>query len=104
MNAVRSKVMEDMKPYMDFAKHRDLIAFVIGEEYFSYDIENDVELEADFAEVIVAVEKDWLFELMKKSGVDNPVEYLQNEYTWDDSIEWFESAKMNGKIAVLEFN
>ena len=45
MNAVRSKVMEDMKPYMDFAKHKDLIAFVIGEEYFSYDIENDVELE-----------------------------------------------------------
>ena len=104
MNAVRSKVMEDMNPYMDFAKHRDLIAFVIGEEYFSYDIDNDVELEADFAEVIVAVEKAWLFELMKKSGIDNPVEYLQNEYTWDDSIEWFESAKMNGKIAVLEFN
>jgi hypothetical protein len=41
---------------------------------------------------------------MKKSGLENPLNYLQNEYDWDDSIEWFEDAKMNGKVVAIEFN
>lgn len=104
MNAVRNKVMEDMKPYLDFAKHKDLIAITIGADYFTYDSETDEELEADFYEVIVAVEKDWLFEHMIKDGIENPIEYLQDIYTWDDSIEWFRNAKTSGKVAVVEFN
>ena len=104
MNAVRSKVMDDMKPYLDFAQHKDLVAFTVGADYFTYDAEADKELEADFGEIIVAVEKDWLFEHMMKDDIENPMEYLQDEYTWDDSINWFEDAKMYGKIAVIEFN
>lgn len=104
MNRVRRKVLADIKPYTEFAKHKDLIAFVIGADYFTYDYEEHIELEADFVEVIVAVEKEWLFELMKKDDIENPLEYLQNEYTWDDSIEWFRSAQVDGKIAVIEFN
>lgn len=104
MNAVRKRVLEDMKPYMEFAQHKDLIAFTVGADYFSYDCENDEELEADFCEVIVAVEKDWLFTIMLKEEIENPLDYLQNEYTWDDSFVWFENAKANGKVVTVEFN
>ena len=31
------------------------------------------------------------------------LEYLKNEYTWDDSINWFENAKKEGKILTIEF-
>lgn len=104
MNAVRSRVLEDMKPYLDLAQHKDLIAITIGADYFSYDCENGEELEADFVEVIAAVEKDWLFAVMLKEGIANPLDYLQNEYTWDDSYVWFVNAKTEGKVAVVEFN
>ena len=104
MNAVRKKVLEDMNPYTAFAEHKDLIAFTVGADYFTYDYEADTELDADFEEVIVAVEKDWLFELMTKDEIENPLDYLQNEYTWDDSIEWFKRSKIDGKVAVIEFN
>ena len=103
MNTVRKRVMEDMKPYLDFAQHRDLVAITVGADYFTYEAETDRELEADFGEVVVAVEKDWLFTLMLEEEIDDPLEYLQNEYTWDDSFAWFENAKMAGKIAVVEF-
>ena len=104
MNAVRKKVMNGMNPYLDFAQHKDLIAFTVGAEYFSYDSEADKELEADFGEVVVAVEKDWLFTIMLADEIEDPLDYLQNEYTWDDSYAWFENAKMYGKIAVIEFS
>ena len=104
MNAVRGKVLANMKPYLDFAQHKDLIAFTVGADYFTYDHETDKELEADFGEVVVAVEKDWLFNCMMEDDIKNPLEYLQDEYTWDDSINWFENAKITGKIVVVEFN
>lgn len=104
MNAVRKKILADMKPYMEFAEHKDLIAFTVGADYFTYDYETDMELEADFSEIIVVVEKDWLFEQMKKEDIENPLDFLQNEYTWDDSIGWFADAKIDGKIVTVEFN
>lgn len=104
MNEVRQRILDDIKPYVDFAEHKDLVAFTVGADYFSYDHETDAELETDFAEVLVAVEKDWLFEHMKNNGVENPSDYLKNEYTGDDSHEWFIRASMFGKIALIEFN
>lgn len=103
MNTVREKVLEDTKPYLDFAEHKDLIAITIGAEYFTYDCETDTDLEADFGEVIAVVEKDWLFTVMLKEEIENPLDYLQNEYTWDDSFVWFINAKTEGKVAVIEF-
>ena len=103
MNAVRERVLEQVKPYMDFAEHKDLIAFTLGESYFNYDYENDVELESDFCEIGIVVEKDWLFELMKEEDIENPREYLQNEYTWDDSFEWFYKANEENKIVMVNF-
>lgn len=104
MNAVRNRVIEDMKPYLDFAKHKDLIAISIGADYFTYDSVNDTDDEADFYEVIAVIEKEWLFEVMRKDGIENPLEYLQDVYTWDDSYMWFEKAKTEGKVAVVEFS
>ena len=104
MNAVREKVLADMKPYLDFAQHKDLVAITVGAEYFTYDYETDTELEADFGEVIAVVEKDWLFTIMMKEEIENPLDYLQNEYTWDDSFVWFENAKANGKVVTVEFD
>ena len=104
MNTVKSRVLEDMRPYLDFSEHKDLIAFTVGAEYFTYDYETGNELEADFGEIIAVVEKDWLFETMKKEGIESPLDYLQYEYTWDDSFVWFESAKSNDKVVVVEFN
>ncbi len=104
MNTVRSRVLEDMKPYKEFAEHKDLVAFTIGADYFSYDCETDEELEADFVEVIAVVEKDWLFAFMLNEGIKNPLDYLQSEYIWDDSFVWFENAKACGKVVTVEFN
>ena len=104
MNAVREKVLADMKPYLDFAQHRDLVAMTVGAEYFTYDYKTDTELEADFGEVVAVVEKDWLFTVMMKEEIENPLDYLKNEYTWDDSFVWFENAKACGKVVTVEFN
>lgn len=104
MNAVRERVLDGMKPYTEFYKHKDLIAFSLGDNYVCYDDETNEELEADFYEIIVVVEKDWLFNIMKEDGIEKPLDYLQNEYTWDDSYFWFLKAKEEGKIAVIEFN
>lgn len=104
MNIVRKRVLEDIEPYKDFAKHKDLIAFTVGADYFTYDDKTDTDLEADFYEVTVVVEKDWLFDLMKKDDIENPLDYLQSEYIWDDSIFWFENANISGKIVVIGFN
>ena len=70
----------------------------------TYDDETGEDLEADFVEVIAAVEKEWLFNHMKVGGVEHPLAYLRNEYVWDDSYEWFINAKSFGKVAVIEFN
>lgn len=104
MNKVREIVLEGMNPYLDFAEHKDLIAITVGPEYFTYDCETDADLDADFCEVIAVVEKDWLFSIMLQEGIEDPLDYLQNEYTYDDSWPWFENAKENGKVAVIEFN
>ena len=103
MNAVRKKVVDGMKPYLDFAKHKDLIAVTIGADYYSYDFMADEELEADFCEAIVIIEKDYLFMIMARDGIEDSLEYLQDEYTWDDSFAWFENAKSDGKVVAIEF-
>lgn len=104
MNKVRENILSMIKPYSDFYKHKDLIAITIGADYFSYDYVSDEELEVDFSELVVVIEKGWLFELMKENDIEDPLHYLQNEYTWDDSYEWFERASSEGKVVVIEFN
>lgn len=105
MNKVRKKVLSNMCDYLDFAEHKDLIAFSVGADYFTYDHKTGMELTPDFTEIVTVVEKDWLFELMRKEfEIDDPLMYLQNEYTWDDSILWFDAAKLAGKVVLVSFD
>lgn len=104
MNKVKERILASIEPYMDFAEHKDLIAFCVCSECFNYDVETDSEIETDFNEIVVVVEKDWLFNLMKEYGIENPLYYLQNEYTSDDSVVWFDVAVEQRKVVMVDFN
>lgn len=101
MNAVKERILLSIPPYLDFAEHKDLISFCICAEYFE-DWEDELNgIEPDFSEVVAVVEKDWLFDYM---DMENPLYYLQNEYTSDDSIDWFDEAIRKNKIVMVSFN
>ena len=101
MNAVRERILIDMTPYKEYSEHKDLISFSICSEYFMDCEDESNGIEADFDEVIAIVEKDWLFDYM---NMENPLEYLQNEYTSDDSIDWFDEALKHNKVVMVGFN
>lgn len=101
MNAVRERILIGMTPYKEYEKHKDLISFRICAEYFE-DGEDEMNgIEPDFSEVVAIVEKDWLFSYM---DMENPLEYLQNEYTGDDSIDWFDEALRHNKVVMISFD
>lgn len=107
MNEIRQRILLDVNKSIanyPINEHRDLIAFCVCDGYFG-DVEDDENgIEADFNEVIAIVDKDWLFNTMKKSGIENPRDYLVNEYTSDDSSVWFDEASRTGMIAMIAFN
>ena len=101
MNIIRERVLNSITPYVDFSEHKDLIAFCVSAECF-YDFkDDDNKITADFNEVIVIVEKDWLFNYM---NINDPLHYLCNEYTSDDAITWFDEAIMHNKVVMVSFN
>ena len=104
MNEVRERILKSIKPYKDFWKHNDLIAFCVCGEYLSYCDDDGNEFEADFNELVVVAEKDWLFRLMQEDDIENPLEFLQSKYTSDDSIVWYDEAVEQGKIVMVDFN
>lgn len=110
MNKVRERILKEVaeEKYQDYEKHRDLISFCVCDGYFDYNADTDEEEESDFDEVIVVVEKDWLFNLIKQNNnfkMDYEVRsFLQEEYTSDDSIKWYEEAILSHKIVMVDFN
>lgn len=96
--------LSNCNKYQNFNEYKDLIVFTLGVEYLNYDSDLDMDIESDFSEVIVFVEKDWLFDLMIEDGIENPRLYLQEEYTSDDSYYWFEEASTEYKIVAIDFN
>lgn len=104
MNIVRKRILNSIKPYIEFSEHKDLIAFCVCDGYLCYDYESDTDFVADFEELVVIVEKDWLFDYMRKEGIENPLKYLQDEYTSDDSIHWFNEAVERNKVVMVDFN
>lgn len=103
MNKVRERVLSYLKPYEDYENGKDLISVGISSEYFEYDYERDEDLIADFYMFYMMIEKDWLFRKMTEDGIENPSDYILNEYTWVDSLDWFEEASKLGKIAAIHF-
>ena len=98
MNKAREKIIDSLPIYKDFSKHKDLVGFTVSAEFIA-----DKEDNPDFAFVNVAVEKDWLFELMRQNGFDDPRQQLEEEFIWDVSVEWFEAAKCFNKVVMIEF-
>ena len=110
MNKIRERILKEVAEakYQDYEKHRDLISFCVCDGYFNYNADTDEEEESDFDEVIVVVEKDWLFNLIKQNNnfkMDCEVRnFLQEEYTSDDSSTWYEEAILAHKVVMVDFN
>lgn len=107
MNKVRQRILTEVNKSIanyPINEHRDLIAICICDGYFSDVVNDGNEIESDFNEVIAVVDKDWLFDYMKKDGIEDPRDYLINEYTSDDSSFWFCEANRVGMLAMVSFN
>ena len=104
MNKVRERILANIEPYTNFSEYKDLIAFCVCSEHLVYSDEMENEIEPDFNELVVVVEKDWLFDFMMKYDINNPLNYLQNEYTSDDRVAWFDEASEQGKVVMVNFN
>ena len=87
--------------YKDYSTYRDLISFGVDADHFIDWDDEDNKIEPDFDELLVVVEKNWLFRYM---DVEDPLDYLQNEYTSDDSIDWFDEALRHNKVVMVAFN
>lgn len=107
MNEVRQRILIDVNKSITnypINEHRDLIAICVCDGYFGDVDDDENKIEADFNEVIAIVDKDWLFANMKTEGIEDPRDYLINEYTSDDSSAWFDEANRAGMIAMVSFN
>lgn len=106
MNKIRERLLADVNESVSnypISEHRDLIAFCVCGDYFRY--MDDDEYSPDFNEIIVVVDKNWLFEYMEKQdSIKNPRDFLINDYTSDDSDVWFNEANLAGMIAMIDFN
>lgn len=97
---IRKEIADDIPTYRNYSDHKDLISFCVCSEYFTDD--------ANFNELIVVVEKRWLFNLIKETQnlkTDSEVrKFLQEEYTSEESKEWYDEAILNSKIVSISFN
>lgn len=82
MNKVRERILKEISEakYQDYEKHRDLISFCVCDDYFGYNADTNEEEESDFDEVIVVVEKDWLFDLIKRTEDFRTISDLRKKY------------------------
>lgn len=111
MNKVRERILNEVKNfyYQDFSLHKDLTVFSVCNGYYEWNPDTYTEDVADFNELLVVVEKDWLYNRIKMEN-DNIVtdedvqQFLQNEYTSDDSSDWYDAALMERKIVMVDFN
>jgi len=64
--------------------------------------------EADFEEVIFAVEKDWLVNFMNRERVawngESVMRWLQDEYTSYDSYQIYKKALKENAIVMIDFD
>ena len=107
MNPVRQRILLDVNQSLrqyPYHKHPDIVMISVSAEWFD-DIEDEQDdIKPDFNEVIVGIDKKWLWKQMKSEGITKPRAYLVNNYTNDDSGNWFDEANRNQKIAYIGFN
>ncbi len=106
MNSGGERVWCGGKPYQS-SRRGDLAACCVDSEEFEdwKEVEdNNGDLVADFNEVVCIVEKDWLFDKIRKETGKEPRHYLCDVYTSDDSYDWFIDAKTEGKLVMVNIN
>ena len=102
---MKEQLLKSINHYLFQNLHNDLISFSVNSECFEeWNDKGEVEEIADFNELLVVVDKEWLFTYMQVNGIENPQKYLQNEYTSDDSYEWFVEANKAGYVVGIMFN
>lgn len=111
MNKVRERILNEVNKfyYQDFSLHNDLAIFSVCNGYYEWNSDTYTEEIADFNELLVVVEKDWLYSRIKTENDDIVTDedvrkFLQNEYTSDDSSDWYDAALMERKIVMVDFN
>ena len=86
--------------YLEFGLHKDLKALCLlpyseDEEFYN----------PDYEELVYVVPKDWLSENAKELfNVTNLDNWLQNEYTSDESEVLFSKALSERMVVMVEFN
>lgn len=107
MTTVQQRILIDFghHQYLDWAEHRDMIGFTVPvERFLDYQEEEDENFDPGFTELLVIVEKDYLFGIIEKDGYADPRQYLKDEYSSEDAIRWYDEAMNNRKIAMVSFN
>ena len=106
MNNIRKQILDEFAQhhYVDFWKHKDLVAMCVCGAYIAD------ENECDFEEVVFVLEKEWLLTRLKKEeqfedfDSEKLQKWLQDTYTSGDS-EWiFNEAMKANKIVMVDFN
>lgn len=86
---------------------KETLNFSVCSEYFSFDIDSEKDIEPDFDEATFTVPKEWLLDTIMKSeqlsSMEEAVSFLEEEYTSDDSIHWYEAAIKAKKIMNVSF-
>lgn len=104
LNEARQYVL-DITPINESPE--ETVQFSVCDGYFSFNANTETEMETDFDEVLVTVPKFWLLHLISKSeqlqSFVAAEDFLQNEYTSDDSICWYEEAVKEHKICAICF-
>lgn len=92
-------------PYADWAAHKDFINLTVPVEVFLDITESeDDSFDPGFNELLVFIEKEWLFEKMRKEGIEDPHKFLCEEYDSENAINWYEDALSARKVAMISFN
>ena len=111
MNKVRERILNEVNKfyYQDFSLHKDFAIFSVCNGYYEWNPDTYTEEIADFNELLVVVEKDWLYSRIKTENDDIVTDedvrnFLQNEYTSDDSSDLYDAALMERKIVMVDFN
>lgn len=86
--------------YLKFGDHEDLKALCVCP--FA---EDETFYEPDYQELTFVVPKKWLMETAKEMfEIDDLDDWLQNEYTTDESELIFERALNERKVVMVDFN
>lgn len=101
MNKIRKEILAEWSkhPFLYYAHHPDLKALSVC----SGDMGEDEDV--DFDELVFAVPKKWLFDIVAKElEIEDVQDWLENEYTSDESHIIFQWAMEQNQIVMLEFN